>query len=51
MELLLCLFGLFRGSPPHYSACGGFITVPLLYALITLVWGPQSDAGSVAMQR
>ncbi|SUC32450.1 Sulfite exporter TauE/SafE [Providencia rettgeri] len=51
MELLLCLFGFISGiTTALFGFGGGFITVPLLYALITLVWGPQSDAGTVAMQ-
>lgn len=51
MELLLCLFGFISGiTTALFGFGGGFITVPLLYALISLVWGAQSDTGSVAMQ-
>ncbi len=51
VELLLCLFGFISGiTTALFGFGGGFITVPLLYALITLVWGPQSDASAVAMQ-
>lgn len=48
VELLLCLFGFISGiTTALFGFGGGFITVPLLYTLITLVWGPQSDAGTV----
>lgn len=51
MTLLLCFFGFISGiTTALFGFGGGFITVPLLYALITLVWGPRSDAGDVAMQ-
>lgn len=49
--LLLCLFGFISGiTTALFGFGGGFITVPLLYALITLVWGPQNEANDVAMQ-
>lgn len=51
MTLLLCLFGFISGiTTALFGFGGGFITVPLLYALITLVWGPESEASAVAMQ-
>ncbi len=51
MDLLLVLFGFISGiTTALFGFGGGFITVPLLYALITLVWGPHSSAGDVAMQ-
>ncbi|EKT59497.1 sulfite exporter TauE/SafE family protein [Providencia sneebia] len=51
MTLLLCIFGFISGiTTALFGFGGGFITVPLLYALITLVWGTHSDAGGVAMQ-
>ncbi|HHR6394176.1 TPA: sulfite exporter TauE/SafE family protein [Providencia alcalifaciens] len=51
MDLLLCLFGFISGiTTALFGFGGGFITVPLLYALITLVWGPRHDTSEVAMQ-
>ncbi|MEQ4626961.1 sulfite exporter TauE/SafE family protein [Providencia manganoxydans] len=51
MTVLLCLFGFLSGiTTALFGFGGGFITVPLLYALISLVWGPQSEANDVAMQ-
>lgn len=51
VDWLLCLFGFISGiTTALFGFGGGFITVPLLYALIILVWGPQSEASSVAMQ-
>lgn len=51
MELLLCLFGFISGiTTALFGFGGGFITVPLLYALITLVWGSQLDVRDIAMQ-
>lgn len=51
VELLLCLFGFISGiTTALFGFGGGFITVPLLYTLIILVWGPRSNAGEVAMQ-
>ncbi|OAT53171.1 sulfite exporter TauE/SafE family protein [Providencia heimbachae] len=51
MDLLLGLFGFISGiTTALFGFGGGFITVPLLYALITVVWGPRSNAGDVAMQ-
>ncbi|SQI32798.1 Sulfite exporter TauE/SafE [Providencia alcalifaciens] len=51
MDLLLCLFGFISGiTTALFGFGGGFIAVPLLYALITLVWGPRHDTSEVAMQ-
>nr|WP_231130389.1 sulfite exporter TauE/SafE family protein [Providencia stuartii] len=51
VTLLLCLFGFISGiTTALFGFGGGFITVPLLYALITLVWGSESEASAVAMQ-
>ena len=51
MDLLLCLFGFISGiTTALFGFGGGFITVPLLYTLITLIWGPRSNTGEVAMQ-
>ncbi len=51
MTIYLCFFGFISGiTTVLFGFGGGFITVPLLYMLLTLTWGANSEIGQFAIQ-